>query len=72
MGRAKIVSKAENTIGITVTSCSVKFNFEVPDDVGLGEFIKMERKDNNVTLHFTKKMPPTVGLTEKPIIVSFD
>jgi hypothetical protein len=72
MGRAKIESRAENTIGITVTSCSVKFNFDIPDTVALGEFIKMERKENNITLHFTKKMLPTVALVEKPIIVTFD
>jgi hypothetical protein len=32
----------------------------------------MERKGNEVTLHFTKKMHAAIGVLEKPIIVSFD
>lgn len=72
MGRAKILSIEKNIIATTVTSCSVKFNFQIGEDIGLGEFIKMERKGNEIILHFTKKTPATVGLVDKPIIVSFD
>jgi hypothetical protein len=72
MGRAKIESKNENTITTTVTSCSVKFNFPISEELGLGEFIKMERKGTDVTLHFTKKNIAKVAISEEPIIVNFN
>ncbi len=72
MGRAKIISTDINTMNTIVTSCSVKFNFEINEDICLGEFIRMERKGKEVILHFTKKTPIVVGIVDKPIIVSFD
>jgi hypothetical protein len=72
MGRAKVISTDKNSMVTTVTACSIKFTFPITDETAVGEFIKMERRDGQVTIHFTKKLAAPVTVVEKPITVTFD
>lgn len=72
MGRAKIISTEEKTIKNIITACSIKFVIPIDTNNEIGEYIKMDRKDGEIVLHFTKKNSNPGLFTKDGITISFD
>jgi hypothetical protein len=72
MGRAKVLATDEKKIIMTTTAVSVKFTIPVSPECEIGNFIKMERNDDKVTLHFTKKCFESCVVAKDGLTVAFD
>jgi hypothetical protein len=72
MGRAKVLATDEKKTIMTTTAVSIKFAIPVPVDNEIGNFIKMDRNEDNIVLHFTKKSFNSSVQSKEGMIVSFD
>jgi hypothetical protein len=71
MGRAKILTSQENTLSVVETSCNIKYIIPLPID-NVGEYIKMEKKDGQVIIYFTKKTNKVTLDIKEGVTISFD
>ena len=72
MGRAKVLATEKKQIEMITTSCSIKYILPITTELDLGEYIKLERRDGHVIIHFTKKPNNPGVLAKEGITVSFD
>jgi hypothetical protein len=72
MGRAKIISTEKKEIELITTSCSLKYMIPVTTENDLGEYIRIERRENQYIIYFTRKPNNTGVIAKEGIIVSFD
>jgi hypothetical protein len=71
MGRAKVLSSEPNALSIVETSCNFKFVIPMEKDT-IGEYIKTEKKDGQITIYFTKKLNKVAFDIKDGMTVKFD
>ena len=72
MGRSKVLMTEEKTIKIVTTESSFKFVISNIIESDIGEYIKMDKRDKEIVLHFTRKVDKAMDIKSGPIVVSFD
>lgn len=71
MGRAKILSSEPSPLTVVKTERSVKF--VIPGNHPVGEFIRTEKRDNEIIIHYTLKPEKEKALiVNEEITVSFN
>ena len=72
MGRSKVLSTEEKTIKVITTESSYKFVISNVIGSDIGEYVKMDKRDKEIVLYFTKKIDKAMDIKGGPIVVSFD
>jgi uncharacterized membrane protein YqgA involved in biofilm formation len=72
MGRSKILATEDKVIKLITTSSSYKFVIPTLLGADIGEYIKLEKRDNDIVLHFTKRTDNSIIMKDVPITISFD
>jgi hypothetical protein len=72
MGRSKILATEDKVIKLITTSSSYKFVIPTSLGADIGTYIKMEKRETDVVLHFTKRADNAVEMKEGSVVVSFD
>jgi len=72
MGRSKILATEDKIVKLITTSSSYKFVFPNTLGADIGEYIKMEKRDTDIVLHFTKRNDKLITAKEGGVILNFD
>jgi uncharacterized membrane protein YqgA involved in biofilm formation len=72
MGRSKVLATEEKTVKVITTASSYKIVIPTSLGVDIGEYIKLDKRDNEVVLHFTKRIDKSAEIKEGNVIVRFD
>lgn len=72
MGRSKVLATEDKSVKLITTATSYKIIIPTSLGADIGEYIKLDKRDNEVVLHFTKRVDKVAEIKQGDILVSFD